>query len=177
MCIYCTYLFYLYCILIQMPICKGTLHSDFLNGFYWLTSKFEICCDYVILMEICLLATGKHGAVFVLPLWMPLRWGGRNGCVWVYGSRAWRPGQTTSTWDLCHFSWLGPPAVHCRTGETWQKYALCEFLCSLPSEVFTVNKWGLYTFHITIRIVCIPTIKQNMLNAFPTSVNICKAFY
>lgn len=29
-------------------------------------------CDYVIHMKICLLATGKHGTVFVLPLWMPL---------------------------------------------------------------------------------------------------------
>lgn len=61
---------------------------------------------------------GKYGAVFVLPVWMPIWRGWGNSCVWVYGSRTRSPGQTSSTWDICHFSWSRLQAIHYRTGES-----------------------------------------------------------
>lgn len=62
----------------------------------------------------------RHGAVFVISMWMPLWWGGGNGCVWIYSSRARRFGQTTSTRDLCYFPGPGHQAIHYRAGKSSQ---------------------------------------------------------
>lgn len=100
---------------------------------FWLMDRFEMCFNSFIFMKIGILVTGKHGAVFV-PGWMSLWWGWRNSCVWVYCSRAWRPVQTTSAWDLGHLSWTGHPAIHNRTSEH------LEYFFVVPYRIFIVNR-------------------------------------